>query len=129
MAEGTLRIGLVGLGAIGRRVAERLRAGEVDGARLAAVLVRDPAAVEIGDDVLVTRDVDALVAACDLVVEAAGQEALAQYAPAVLAAGVDLLAVSVGALSDVERWSDIAPRTGRLVRFVTPRMLEEERSG
>jgi phosphohistidine phosphatase len=30
---------------------------------------------------------------------------------------------------DVERWSDIAPGTGRLVRFVTPRMLEEERSG
>ena len=30
---------------------------------------------------------------------------------------------------DVECWSDIAPGTGRLVRFVTPRMLEEERSG
>ncbi|PST17377.1 histidine phosphatase family protein [Mesorhizobium plurifarium] len=30
---------------------------------------------------------------------------------------------------DIERWSEMTPGTGRLVRFVTPRMLEEERSG
>ncbi|WP_019634788.1 aspartate dehydrogenase domain-containing protein [Actinomadura atramentaria] len=90
-----LRVGVIGHGAIGARVAGALAAGEVPGAVLAGVLVRGcrpvPARV---------RDLAALTAAADLVVEAAGQDALREHGPAVLAAGRDLLAVSVGALAD-----------------------------
>jgi aspartate dehydrogenase len=90
-----LRVGLLGHGAIGSNVADALRRGVVPGAVLGGVLTRGrtaaPAAV---------RDLPDLLASADVVVEAAGQRALREHGPAVLAAGRDLLAVSVGALAD-----------------------------
>ncbi|MBD2898117.1 L-aspartate dehydrogenase [Actinomadura sp. RB99] len=110
-----LRVGLLGHGAIGSNVAEALRRGVVPGAVLGGVLTRgrtaSPAAV---------RDLPDLLASADVVVEAAGQRALREHGPAVLAAGRDLLAVSVGALADEAFFRELtrpagAARSGRLL--------------
>lgn len=109
-----LRVGLLGHGAIGSNVAEALRRGVVPGAVLGGVLTRRrstaPAAV---------RDLPDLLASADVVVEAAGQRALREHGPAVLAAGRDLLAVSVGALADEAFFRELTrpagARSGRLL--------------
>lgn len=113
MTEFPVRVGLIGAGAIGRRVTDGLLDGAVSGARLSAVLVRDPVRQDLGPEVLSTSVVDEFVAACDLVVEAAGQAALVQYAAPVLTGGADLLALSVGALRDPGRLAGLGP--GRLL--------------
>lgn len=96
-----IAVGVIGHGAIGGVVAGALGRGEVPGCRLAGVLVRRPAVRSASRDVpAAVGGLDDLVARSDLVVEAAGAAALAEYGPAVIDAGVDLLVVSVGALVD-----------------------------
>ncbi|HEY8524457.1 MAG TPA: aspartate dehydrogenase domain-containing protein [Acidimicrobiales bacterium] len=87
-------ITLIGRGAIGGAVAAALAAGAVPGARHVATILRDGACTPDGRPLAP----DAAVAAADLVVEAAGPEAVDRWGPAVVAAGKDLLVVSVGAL-------------------------------
>jgi aspartate dehydrogenase len=88
------RVALIGHGAIGTVVAEALRAGEVPGAHLACIVGHhadaDPGVV----------DAARAIERADLFVECAGQEALAEHGAAILAAGRDLLVVSIGALAD-----------------------------
>ena len=100
-----LRIGLIGFGTIGRAVAQALGRGEVDGAALAAVLVRSRARLRTDDPTaygaLFHDDFAAFVGAgLDWAVEAGGHEALRQWGPAALSAGVNLIALSAGALAD-----------------------------
>lgn len=89
-----LRVGLLGHGAIGRPVADALRRGAVPGARLSAVLTRS------GGVAPAVATPEELAATSDLVVEAAGQDALRQAAAAILAGGSRLLVTSTGALAD-----------------------------
>lgn len=91
-----MRIAVVGCGAIGGTVARAIAAGEVVGAELVGV-VHNVGADPQGLPVLGIADA---VREADLVVECAGQNALAEVAPLVLDAGKDLLVVSVGALAD-----------------------------
>jgi aspartate dehydrogenase len=102
-----LRIGLIGFGTIGRAVAEALRRGEVDGAVLAAVFVRSRARLRPDDPAvygdLFHDDFAAFAAAgLDWAVEAGGHEALQQWGPPALAAGVNLVALSAGALAEAD---------------------------
>jgi aspartate dehydrogenase len=90
-----LRVGVIGHGAIGRPVVEALRGHDLPGATLSGVLTRSPGAVNEQ-----LPDIGALVAASDLIVEAAGHQALHDHAAVVLEAGADLLVVSTGALAD-----------------------------
>lgn len=92
----TLRVGVLGHGAIGRVVATALAEGEVLGAELAGVVSHSAV------DGLPTSTLPELTRSSDLIVEAAGQQALREHAHEVLSAGVDLLVVSVGALADAE---------------------------
>lgn len=106
-----LRVGIIGHGAIGHVVADALRAGSVEGARLSAVLDRSEQEIEEGVD-----DVHELIAASDVVVEAAGHGALSEHGPVVRAAGRDLYVVSVGALVDDDlRARVLAPGPGRVM--------------
>lgn len=95
-------LALIGLGAIGRVVAERVLADPA-APKLIAVAVRSRAGearAALPPEVRIVGDPAALIALRpDLVVECAGQEALAAYAPELLAAGIDVMAASVGALA------------------------------
>jgi aspartate dehydrogenase len=100
-----LRVGLIGFGAIGRRLAESIAAGEAGHCELRAVLVRRPERIEaeVANRLgcVVTGDAaDFLATSMDLVVEVAGHDALKAYAEDVLRQGKDLLLISIGALAD-----------------------------
>lgn len=89
-----LRVGVIGHGAIGSVLAAELTSGRAPHATLSGVVAtRAP-------DALRVDDVATLAARSDLVVEAAGQDAVRAHAATVLDAGVDLLVASVGAFAD-----------------------------
>lgn len=97
-------VALIGYGAIGRVVAAELLR-DPGAEPLVAVLVRpsyaETARAALPPQVAVVETVSALLGLpLSCVVECAGQGALAEYGPAVLDAGLDLIAVSVGALTD-----------------------------
>jgi aspartate dehydrogenase len=98
------RVGLIGCGAIGSTIVqmwqERLGSRE----HLAAVLVK-PAQVHatttrVGRETLVTSDLGKFHACgVDVVIEAAGHDAVAEYAPSLLERGCYVHMLSVGALA------------------------------
>lgn len=102
MATGrnNLRVGIAGLGAIGKSVAEKLDAG-IPGLRLAAIAVRDLEAargrVRLNAPCVFT-DIAGLAPLCDVVVECAPSQLLASIAEPVLRAGKKVVVLSVGAL-------------------------------
>jgi aspartate dehydrogenase len=89
-------VALLGWGAIGRAVGAALADGDVAGARLVAVADRRGAA----DCPAPLVDPERLGDGADVVVEAAGQEALTAHGERYLRSGCRLLVVSVGALVD-----------------------------
>src|SRR6266516_359269 len=100
-----IRVGLIGFGAIGREVAEAIHDGRAGRARLISVLVRSPEKVEphLAErlDCRFTADAAEFIdSRMDLVVEAAGHDALRAYAEPVLRAEKDLLVIEVGAFAD-----------------------------
>ncbi|HUM14622.1 MAG TPA: aspartate dehydrogenase [Candidatus Nitrosotalea sp.] len=103
-----LKIGIVGMGVIGRRVAEAVRRG-IPGVTLAGVTVRKPETAT-GFDSL---PLDALIERSDLIVEAATQAALREFGPGVLGAGKHLMVLSVGVLVGVlDDWARLAEKHG-----------------
>ena len=104
------KVGLIGCGALGGIVARQFAlAGEAW--RLDVMMAKTFAhaqslAKETG--AAAVRDIDELLAAKpDLVIETAGIGAVAAYAERILAAGIDLMIVSVGALADRARYEKL----------------------
>jgi aspartate dehydrogenase len=102
-----MQFGVIGYGAVARNLIKAQAGGKLGRARLGAVLVREGKRLSEEEMAANTWPV------CDrlehflklpirLVVEAAGQQALRQYAVPVLEAGKDLLVVSYGAFGDEE---------------------------
>src|SRR5579884_2610420 len=114
------RVGLIGLGAIGRSLAN-LTTGR-DDIELVAALVRDTAK-DRGVAVPVVATLPELLdRQPEVVVEIAGHDGLRQHGEHVLAAGYDLIAVSVGALSDPElldRLLSTARASGRQIKVAS----------
>jgi aspartate dehydrogenase len=111
----TMRVGIVGLGTVGRRLCQAIDRGEVP-VQLAAVSTRHPERA-----VPFLRKLrhpppwlglDELVACSELVIEAATQEALDSIAPLTLQQGKNLLVLSVGGLLDHPDWVELAQRMG-----------------
>ncbi len=96
---------LIGFGRIGRRIAERLAAGG-DAPELAAVLVSPEraqgVAAAVGASRVVTSVEELFARRPDITVECASAAALAAFGPQVMAAGSDLLPLSLAALADRE---------------------------
>lgn len=113
------RIGLIGAGAIGGSLIERL-SRTPDGPQITDVLLRAGRSLPAPGP-KVHHDIASLCSAQpDLVVECAGQEAVREYVPAVLEAGRDVVITSVGALADVDLRDMIkraAQTSGRTVRI------------
>ncbi|HWN12534.1 MAG TPA: aspartate dehydrogenase [Candidatus Dormibacteraeota bacterium] len=106
--ERMLKVGIVGMGVIGRHVADALTRG-IPGTTLVGVSVRQPATAT-GYPALA---LDELIERADLIVEAATQAALREFGPAVLSAGKHLMVLSVGALVGVlDGWAALAEKHG-----------------
>ena len=106
-----MNVGVVGLGAIGRRVCEALAAG-IPGLALVGATARDRERAERFLKSLPAPapflDLDALVDASDLVIEASTQAHLEEIAPRALGAGRDLVVLSCGALLGRDDWVGLA---------------------
>ncbi len=103
-----LKVGIVGMGVIGTHIARAITAG-FSGVTLAGVHVRDPAKAKGFPAVSLPE----LIQRSDLIVEAATQAALREFAPAVLAAGKHLMVLSVGGLLGVlDEWTRLAEKHG-----------------
>ena len=110
-----LTVGVVGLGAIGRRVCGALDAG-LPGLRLAGATARTRDRAEaflksLGAAVPFLS-LDELVAVSDVVVEASTQAHLQEIAPKTLGAGRDLVVLSCGALLGRADWIALAEANG-----------------
>jgi aspartate dehydrogenase len=107
---GPLRVAVLGKGAIGGPVVAALRSGKIPGATLVAVVDSRGANDVAGEPMLFEE----LAERADLVVEAAGQRVLAETGPKVIAAGLDLLMLSIGALADDDLHTRLSAGPGRL---------------
>ena len=107
----TQRLAVIGYGAVAQAVLRHLApyqvAGGVDGRQVdvCGVLLRpgwrDKQRAALQNPAPFVDSLDALLALKpELVIECAGQAAVAQYAEGVLAAGIDLLTISMGAFAD-----------------------------
>ncbi len=108
-----MNVGVIGLGAIGRQVCRALDAG-IPGLALAGATARDRERAERFLKTLTSPppflDLDALIAASDLVVEASTQAHLQEIAPKALGAGRDLVVLSCGGLLGRQDWVDLAAK-------------------
>lgn len=97
-----MKLALIGFGGLGSLVAEHLEADPA--MRFVAVAARaaqrDRVRAVLGDVPVVDSAQALLALAPELVVECASHDAFRQYAQPVLAAGVNLIAVSVGVLAE-----------------------------
>ena len=100
------RVAIIGLGAIGRTVVDRLLDGSVGKpAPKCIALVRRQHLAELealyGSRLRLVTSLDELLAfSPDIVVDAAGQPAVREFAEQILTAGIDFVVVSTGALVD-----------------------------
>ncbi|MBI2152797.1 MAG: aspartate dehydrogenase [Candidatus Rokubacteria bacterium] len=108
-----IRVGIFGLGTIGRRVCWAVEAG-IPGIALAGGTGRDGAKAEAFLASLPSKPPflppEELIQASDLVLEAATQAALQDLAPKVLGAGKDLMVLSCGGLLGRSDWVELARR-------------------
>lgn len=121
------KIALIGHGAIARIVIDKLKQHDPEGTvRIMGVLVRERRVEEVqqavGETVSVVSTIDDLIRLTpNIVVECAGQGAVAEYGEAVLRAGLDLMIISTGALADDglrRKLSDIATKSS--ARMILP---------
>ncbi|MGB1585421.1 MAG: aspartate dehydrogenase [Thermoplasmatota archaeon] len=95
-----MHIGVVGCGAIGSDVVRAASTMDVDGIHIHDVDPDATAALSTLPKVQVAPDVDALVQACDLVVECANKGVVQTVLRDALAAGKDVMMLTIGALAD-----------------------------
>jgi len=110
-----LKIGLLGVGAIGRTIATAVDQRQVN-ADLVALADQDRERATLLAAELQSRppvvSVEDLLARSDVAVEAAGQAALADFVPKALARGRDMLIMSVGGLLGRQEWFRQADERG-----------------
>ncbi|CAN5511707.1 aspartate dehydrogenase [soil metagenome] len=116
-----VRVGLIGLGAIGGSVVQR--AAEHDEIELVGAVVRDPSRPRPEGSPPVFGSLDELLERQpEVVVEVAGHDGLRQHGPAVLRAGCDLYFVAVGALADPDTERELlaaARESGRQAKIIS----------
>jgi len=117
-----VKLGVVGIGTIGRAICRAVDAGKVAGAVLAALHSRDRGKAAAFAAGLKSRppvlDLEAAIARADLLVEAATAAALEELAPRALSAGKSLLVLSVGGLLEHPDWVELA--RGKGARIYVP---------
>jgi aspartate dehydrogenase len=109
-ADELTHVGVIGMGAIGAAVIDALRGGRIPGCSLSGVLARSDLPQHINR--FAAASIEDLIDRSDLVVEAAGQSAVANLGPTVIDNGTDLLVVSVGALVDDDLYARLTREGG-----------------
>ena len=113
------KIGIIGCGTIGQKVAVELDKGSVPGASLRAMSSRNLEKVRLFAGTLsappAVVELEDLVPIVDIVVEAATGDALDEIARATLSQGKDLLALSCGALLERDDLYDLARKHGATI--------------
>jgi aspartate dehydrogenase len=102
---------LIGFGAVGGAVARMIGEGRAGPATLVAVVVRDPerhaaTAARLGIP-FVSEVADVVALHPDVVLESGGHDAFRQHVPPLLAAGIDVVALSVGVLADADLLAEV----------------------
>jgi aspartate dehydrogenase len=102
---------LIGFGAVGGTVARLIADGAAGDATLVGVIVGDPAAHRADADRLgipFVADAGEIVRLRpSVVLECGGHAAFRQHVPGLLAAGIDVIALSVGALADLDLLAEV----------------------
>jgi aspartate dehydrogenase len=111
------RLGIAGLGTIGKALARALDAGQLPGFALEAVIARDPSAAGqwMGEQLsspVDCVDFEALAERCDWVVECAPSKLLRAIGEPALRRGRRLVVLSAGALLDAPELIDLAREHG-----------------
>ena len=123
-----LKIGLIGCGAIGSEIAKAIDQGLIPNAELKAALDKNPQAAHTLNTQLKRRFkqvktlTQMLKANINLVVEAASQQAVKEYAERILKSRKDMVVLSVGALLDqtlLNRLTQICQRYHRRIYIVS----------
>lgn len=121
-----LRVGIAGLGAVGKQLATVLDRGDIPGMRLAAIAVRDEAkaraAVALSGTPVFT-DIDQLAAHCDIVVECAPAVLLPRIAAPALRDGKTVVVLSAAALLSHMELVDLARAHGGQIVVPTGALL------
>ena len=122
-----MKIAIVGLGSIGTALVRKFGKGEIPGAILCAVAVRnrDKARAVLADAGLDVPmlEISELADVADLVVECAPAEILADIARSVLAAGKKIMVLSCGALLTHPELVALAEETGGQIIIPTGALL------
>lgn len=119
-----MRVAIIGMGNIGRYLLDSIRrgiAGPVEVVAIADVPQHEDRLAELAAQAgcaYTTRALELVIYGPDLVIEAASQQAVRQYAVPLLESGVDLLLMSVGALADPALLTEIAETARRVGRRV-----------
>jgi aspartate dehydrogenase len=110
-----LKIGLLGVGAIGRTIAAAVDQKQIN-AELIALADQDQGSATALSVELVSRppvvSIEEMIERADVAVEAASQAALADFVPKALARGRDMLIMSVGGLLGRQEWFREAQEKG-----------------
>ncbi len=107
------RIGIIGCGAIGSSIAKAIDKGVVQGIELLVLFdqIIEKARVlstQLKKSTKVVKTFEDLMSNdLDLVIEAASQKAVKDYAIKILDGGIDLMIMSAGALLDEDLWKEI----------------------
>lgn len=121
-----LRVGIAGLGAVGKKIAQALDDGGIPGMTLAAIAVRDEARARASLSLRAMprfTDIDHLAEHCDIVVECAPGALLGRIATPVLTAGKTMVVLSAGALLSNMELIDIAREHGGTIVVPTGALL------
>jgi aspartate dehydrogenase len=115
-----VRVGILGCGAIGSRIAQNITGELYDFCRLTGIYDRVPAkAKTLGKSLSVAdlnkTSVNDLLQDCDLMVEAVNANQTVPLVRRAILAGRDVLAMSVGKLLDAERLFAFASSRGRCI--------------
>lgn len=126
VSRSPLRVGIAGLGAVGKKVASVLDQGGLPGMRLAAIAVRDEAKARASLDLrgeVQFCGVDQLASHCDIVVECAPAVLLPRIAAPALREGKTVLVLSSAALLSNMELVDLAREHGGQIIVPTGALL------
>jgi aspartate dehydrogenase len=118
-----LKVGIIGCGFIGCTLANAAQELEEveDILLMDTTLAHAERAASSLSKCRAVESLDEILAEADLVVEAANQDAVKEYAPRVLVAGKDLMIMSIGALVDDDLWNGLKETAkGRGCRVFLP---------